>query len=91
MTSTETNAGERAYNEAAARFKDLHGSDYAALYAECAERQRTIRAEADAGRFWSESADTERWFYDKAIMRLQVLDRAAHEAGMRALAAGEVK
>ena len=83
--TTETER-QQAYDQAWSGFKEEHGAEYRFEWDRCLYAQRQIRAEAEAGRPWSELADTYRWMYDQAMSSIQQLDREACEAGEIALA-----
>lgn len=87
MTAIDTT--EIAYNEGFFGYKEAHAGEYQAAYAETHRASDQLRAEHEAGRPWSDRADTARWIYDQAMDELIRLDREAHKAGVAALEAVE--
>ena len=86
MNETER---QQAYDQAWSAFKTQHSSEYAVNWDRCVTAQRRVADECEAGRPWSDLADTYRWEYDQAMSAIVQLDKEACEAGEVALGALE--
>ena len=80
---------QQTYDHAWNGFKADHSADYRFEWDRCLHAQRQIAAEVEAGRPWSDLADTYRWTYDQAMTAITQLDRQACDAAEAALATVE--
>ena len=90
MTSTETTRDAQVYNGALEQFRTDHHADYAELWATVSHATRRVQEEIQAGRIWSDVADTYRWVQDEAFESIRQLDRQACQSAETALAASRI-